>query len=373
MITLVSLAQTYTLEATAALSEIGTHFMVYVPATTECPCEFLPVGPFIKQVYTETFDYEIVQEIKAMSGVKDAAPYLTFLLNNLTIGGIQVSSLATSTNVVAPEEVLEGRYLEPNDFDSILLDQVFASLMDIRVDDRLEAFNHTFRVIGIVNPSLHSRPGGIAQMYSPIETVQEIADAYSKYNYLIGGDANAVLVEIVSEGDADYLDEVKMTVLEALEAYIGRKGTIVGYGCDVQARNIIPITEESAWIISTILVASVILFSLKTQLGSVVERSKEIGILKAIGWADSDITIQLMLESVLQGLAGGIIGACIGYTITFVVPSLNLLSVENFTLSVSPLAIFIGLAATLFGAVLAGTLPALKAARLEPAESLRRF
>lgn len=373
MITLVSLAQTYTLEATGGLSEIGTHFMVYIPATTECPCEFLPVGPFIKQVYTETFDYDIVQEIKAMSGVKDAAPYLTFLLNNLTIGGIEVDSLATNTNVASPEEVLDGRYLEPNDFNSILVDEVFANLMGIGVDDFLQAFNHTFQVVGIVNPSLYSRPGGIAQMYSPIETVQEIADAYSEYNYLIGGDANAVLVEIVSEGDAEYLDEVKMAVLEALEAYIGRKGTIVGYGCDVQARNIIPITEESAWIISTILAASVILFSLKTQLGSVVERTKEIGILKAIGWTDSDITIQLMLESVLQGLAGGIIGVCIGYAFAFLVPSLNLISAEEFTLTISPLAISIGLAAALVGGALAGTLPALKAAKLQPAESLRRF
>ncbi|UCE57516.1 MAG: FtsX-like permease family protein, partial [Candidatus Bathyarchaeota archaeon] len=172
---------------------------------------------------------------------------------------------------------------------------------------------------------------------------------------------------------AEYLDEVKMAVLEALEAYIGRKGTIVGYGCDVQARNIIPITEESAWIISTILAASVILFSLKTQLGSVVERTKEIGILKAIGWTDSDITIQLMLESVLQGLAGGIIGVCIGYAFAFLFPSLNLISAEEFTLTISPLAISIGLAAALVGGALAGTLPALKAAKLQPAESLRRF
>ena len=95
--------------------------------------------------------------------------------------------------------------------------------------------------------------------------------------------------------------------------------------------------------------------------------------MKAIGWTDSDITIQLMLESVLQGLAGGIIGVCIGYAFTLLVPSLNLISVEKFTLTVSQHAISIGLAATLIGGVLAGTLPVLRAAKLQPAESLRRF
>jgi len=59
---------------------------------------------------------------------------------------------------------------------------------------------------------------------------------------------------------------------------------------------------------SIILLVAATLFSLKSQFGSVVERTKDIGILKAIGWADFDITKQIFFEALLQGLAGGIVG-----------------------------------------------------------------
>ena len=373
MIMLVSLAQAYTLTTTGALRGIGTHFMVFIPATIECPCEFLDVGPIIKEVYTETFDMGIVEEIRNLPGVEDTAPYLMFMLGNLTIGGIDVDRLATKTTAVSPEEVMKGRYLEADDDGAVLLDEVFAGLMNLYVGDTIDAFDHTFRVVGIVNPGIHSRPAGIAHMYAPIEVVQEIARSYSDLNYLIGGDANAVLVEIVPEGDVEYLDSVKKSVLETLEGYVGKKGSIAGYGCGVPARNVVSITEENAWAISLILITSVTLFSLKSQLGSVVERTTEIGILKAIGWADSDITKQILVESILQGFAGGLVGSCLGYVLTFLMPLVGLISAESLALTVSPLIIIAGLIAALIGGIVAGVFPAWRATRLQPAEALRRF
>jgi len=373
MILLVSLAQAYALMTTGALRSIGTHFMVFIPATIQCPCEFLDVGPAIKEFYTETFNISVVEVINDLPGVEDAAPYLMFKLGNLTIGGIDVDRLATKTTAVSPEEVVKGRYLESDDEEAVLLDEVFAGLMNFDVEDTIEAFYHTFEVVGIVNPSIHSRPAGIAHMYAPIKVVQEIAQSFSGFNYLIGGDANAVLVEILPEGDVEYLNAVKKSVLETLEGNVGKKGSIVGYGCGVPARNVVSITEENAWAISLILIASVTLLALRSQLGSVVERTVEIGILKAIGWADSDIVKQILIESVLQGFTGGLIGCCVGYILAFLLPLFGLISAENLILTVSPLIIIAGLIAALIGGTVAGMLPAWRAANLQPAEALRRF
>ena len=350
----VSLAQGYNLVATGALRGIGTHFVAYIPVSTGCSCQLEEVGPFFREVYTATFNSTLVETIEKLPGVEDAAPYLMFRLSNLTIGGIEVNDLATKTTTVSAEEVVKGRYLELGDSNGVMLDEVFADLMKLDVGDRIAAFKHNFTIVGIVNPSLHSRPAGIAQMYALLIVVQNTARSYADlYNFAVK-EANVVLVEISPKGDTAYTNTVKQSVLQTLESYAGRKGALSGYQCDVEARKVVSITEDNAWVTSIILLAAVTLFSLKSQFGSVVERTKDIGILKAICWADSDITKQIFFESLLQGLAGGIVGIGLGFAITFLVPQLGLVSAENLVLTVSPLVVIIGLVTSLSGGIFAG-------------------
>ena len=127
---------------------------------------------------------------------------------------------------------------------------------------------------------------------------------------------------------------VEQSVLETLESYAGQERSYSWLPVWLSARKVVSITEDSAWITSIVLLVSVTLFSVKSQFGSVVERTKEIGVLKAIGWTDSDITKQVFLESLLQGLAGGIIGIGVGYLVTFLIPQLGLVSTQNLVLAV---------------------------------------
>ena len=374
LIIIVTLAQAYNEVAVGALKGIGTHFAVYIPASKACPnCGYVEVGPFFKDVYTPTFDSSLVNTIGDLPGVEDASPYLTFRLDNLVIGGIEVNDLATETTTVAPDEVVKGRYLEMDDLNGVMLDVVYADMMNLDVGENITAFDRTFSIVGIVNPGLHSKPAGIAHMYGPIDVVQQIARSYGDFYNFAVSEINVVLVEISPEGDVEYLSSVKESVLETLEIQAGEKGFIVGYQCDVSARNVVSITEDSAWVISIILLASATLFSVKSQFGSVAERTKEIGVLKAIGWANSDITKQVFLESLLQGLAGGIIGVSLGYLVTYFIPQMGLVSTQNLVLTVSPFLVLLGLIVSLSGGIIAGLVPAWQAAKLQPAEALRRF
>ena len=375
LIIIVTLAQAYNAVAAGALNGIGTHFAVYIPSSKACPtCENnVEVGPFFKDVYTSTFSSSLVEKIGGLSGVEDASPYLMFRFGNLVIGGIEIDDLATQTTVVAPDEVVEGRYLDLDDLDGVMLDEVYARLMNFGVGDSISAFDRDFVVVGIVNPGLHSKPAGLANMYALLDVVQDIARSYGDfYNFMVD-DINVVLVEISPEGGVQFLDSVKQSVLDTLEFEGGKKGATVGYQCGVAARNVIPITQDSAWVVSIILLASVMLFSVRSQFGSVVERTKEIGVLKAIGWLDSDITKQVFLESLLQGFVGGIVGVSLGYLVVFFVPLFGLVPTQNLVLNVSPFLILLGLVVSLSGGILAGLIPAWKAARLQPAEALRRF
>jgi putative ABC transport system permease protein len=315
----------------------------------------------------------LVGTISALPGVEDAAPYLMFKLDNLTISGIEVGDLATETNAVASDEVVSGRYLEKNDQNGVMLDRVFAELTKLNIGDQFTAFDRTFTVVGIVDPSLHSKPAGIANIYAPISVVQGVARSYGDINGFLVADINVVLVEISPQGDAQYIDNVKQSVLDTVETYAGMKGAIVGYQCGTTARKVVSITENGVWLTSIVLLIGATLFALKSQFGSVAERTKDIGILKAIGWTDSDIVKQVLFESFVQGLAGGFIGILLGCLIILLLPYLGLLSAQNIVLSVSSSMISIGLIASTAAGLFAGFLPAWHAARLQPAEALRHF
>lgn len=373
MIALVSFGQAYSAMETSILRGIGTHFAVFIPAKTVSWGEFA-VGPFFKGVYTGSFNMNVVEAVRALPGVDDAAPYLMFIRGNLTIGGIDISRLATNTTAVSPENVVEGRYLEATDLDGVLMDELFAGLMKLYVGDNIDAFNRTFRIVGIVNPKVFSQPAGVADMYALIEVVRDIMKSDPDSDYLMGfGDTNVILVEAAHVGEVEEVDAVKQSVLKVLQAYGWKDGSLTGYGCYAPARIVVSITEENAWIVSLIVVVSVTLFSLKSQFGVIVERTKEIGILKSIGWADSDVMKQILVESVLQGLVGGLVGTCLGYILAFLFPLFGIMSAEGLILAVSPLVIIGGLTAALLGGIVAGIFPAWQAAKLQPAEALRRF
>ena len=373
LIITVSFAQSYNLVAEAALNRIGTHFVVYIPASKTCPCQFGEVGPFFKDTYTPTFNLSIVETIKVLPGVADAAPCLMFRVDNLTICGVNFDSLATETNAVSSKMLVEGNYSRVYDPEAVLVDSVFADIAKLDVGDNVTAFNRVFTVVGIVNPSLYSRPAGIANMYAPLTVVQETAEFYGNlYNFGVK-DINVVLVEIAPEGDSAYISDVEQSVLGTMESYGGQAGAIVGYQCGVAARKVVPITQDSAWAISVVLLAAAMLFALKSQFASVAERTKEIGILKAIGWTDSDVMKQVFLESLLQGLAGGIIGVGVGFLVTFLIPQLSLVSTQALVLTISPFVVLLGLCFSISGGALAGIIPAWRAAKLQPAEALRRF
>jgi putative ABC transport system permease protein len=107
------------------------------------------------------------------------------------------------------------------------------------------------------------------------------------------------------------------------------------------------------------------------MLATVMERTREIGIRRALGAKRRDITMQFMIEAVVQTGLGGLLGVAVGLAIVFGVPFLYRVFGGRLPAQLSILSIFLGLAVAVIVGVLAGWYPARRASRLDPIEALR--
>ncbi len=104
---------------------------------------------------------------------------------------------------------------------------------------------------------------------------------------------------------------------------------------------------------------------------SIVERTKEIGILRAIGAQKRDIRRMFIFEAAMLGVAGGVIGVIFSVLVTLATNSITSMSLKTTLISYNVLYYVLGITLSVFVSVLAGISPSIKAADLDPVEALR--
>jgi len=158
----------------------------------------------------------------------------------------------------------------------------------------------------------------------------------------------------VKVGEEDFDVQTPQSILEKINSILG----------GIQAFIII---------IASISIIVGVVGIINTMATSVLERTKEIGIMKAIGAKNSDIFWQFLIESGMLGLIGGIIGAILGVAMGYVgILGINTFigSSANLNLSI-PLILFSLAGSFIIGAV-SGIAPAMNAAKQNPVEALRK-
>ena len=103
------------------------------------------------------------------------------------------------------------------------------------------------------------------------------------------------------------------------------------------------------------------------MLMAVTERTREIGLRKALGARRSDIMAQMLTESVVLSIFGGVIGTMAGSAI-----AIGISSVTPVPASIEPWSVALGIGITALVGLFFGLYPAMRAARLDPIEALRR-
>lgn len=122
----------------------------------------------------------------------------------------------------------------------------------------------------------------------------------------------------------------------------------------------------AAWIIGIITIFGSSIALMNIMLVSVTERTREIGVRKALGAKKVTIATQFFIETLLIGQMGGFVGIILGILIGFFI-GLAL----DFSFVIPWMAIFAAFATTFVVAVVSGLYPAIKASKLDPIEALR--
>jgi len=107
------------------------------------------------------------------------------------------------------------------------------------------------------------------------------------------------------------------------------------------------------------------------MLVSVIERTREIGLRKALGARDADILNQFMIESLIIGFAGGVIGVLLGWGISEVIRILASTGSTDLNPVVTSDVVLLATIFSIVVGLIFGIYPARRAAKLEPVEALR--
>lgn len=322
-----------------------------------------------------------LKNIKAVEGVLYAAPD--------TFGFVDVKYLdetkrlylvGTDENWVKVREasvkMKEGRFLANGDRGVAVLGYRAAKEIfdkDIFVGSQIKIENETFKVIGIMEEI-----GGIGgaqedkSVFLSLEDSESYAGGFGIDNYY------AIEVRVEPERTDEIAEKIKEKLM------ITRHVTEEDIDFAVYTPKMITATVLN--IIGTInlFVYGIAAISLlvgavgiaNTMFTSVTERTRQIGILKALGMTNKDVMNLFLVESAFIGLIGGIIGLFVGFILSGIigyVASIFLAGtrISGAMVSISPMLIIFSLIFSTGIGIVSGILPARRAARLEPVEALR--
>ena len=267
-------------------------------------------------------------------------------------------------------ELESGRLLTANDRRKVILGSDFADPekfdKEIKVGKKINIQGEDFEVLGILKKAGTFQLNSIIIM--PDKDMRRILE--------IGDEFDILVVQIQ---DQDELDTVSSNIEKKLRS--DRKLDVGEEDFSIQT------PQQSVQTINTVLgainivIAGIAAISLlvggigitNTMYTSVLERRKEIGIMKSVGAKNKDVLLIFLVESALLGLVGGIIGAIIGlglaYLAAFAVSTA--LPGLNFAVSLNPALLSLAVGFSFAIGALSGIIPAYQASRLNPVEALR--
>ena len=227
-----------------------------------------------------------MEKLRTVSGVDHMAASL--LLWEFNQGGFQtIMGVDLTAPGLGPVKVKDwlasGRF--PEKSGEAVLEKHFARFHRIKLGDSFPIGGHSFLVVGLLEIKEGSQVAS-ANIYLPLTDAQA----------LLAGKASDVNIVYLHMKNPAQINEIKNQISQMIP---GITTTSSDSFLELMG-GVSKISGQFSLIASLVALACAFLLIIKTMVGNLVERSREIGILKAVGWTSSDLQKQLMGETFLQ-------------------------------------------------------------------------
>jgi len=268
-----------------------------------------------------------------------------------------------------------GRYLNQGDTNAVVIGSGIANGLfkqNLTINKQITINGTAFTVVGILQ-STGSFGQGDSIIYMPIDAARQTLDLDLKK-------LSSISIKVADSSQTqDIANQIESKLLIARHLQASKEDFTVSTAAALQSQ-VSSVTGTLTLFLAAIAGISLLVGAIgisNTMFMSVMERTRQIGILKSIGATDSEIMKIFVTESSLIGFFGGVLGVLFGMTASGLISELSIRVVGvggaggGFTTVVTPdLIIFSVLFSTFIGAV-SGLLPARRAAKLQPVEALR--
>ena len=353
VVTLLSITESMTKNIEERLNQFGAN-IVMVPKSENLSLNYGGINVGGVSYKVREFDQEQLLDIKTIKNSKNLSIVAPKVLGPVTVKDKKVLLMGV---LFEKELALKtwwhktgGTYPE-NDNEVILGSQV-ATLLGFQPGDTINISGESFQVATILKPT------GAAEDDAIIASLP----ASQK---LLGKEGKLSMVEISAFCQGCPISEM---TLQIAEKFPNAKVTAMKQAVMSKMQSIDMFKSFSLGVsIIVILIGSLLV--LVTMMGSVNERTREIGIFRAIGFRRGHVMQIILLEAMLLGVIGGILGFGIGnliaYTIIPVVMKDGVFAGINGNLGIVSILMAVALS------LLASLYPAFKASNMDPSEALR--
>ncbi len=330
-----------------------------------------PQNPMVAMMGSKSpFEDENLEELRNLEGVKDVEKGFQYIsmpgMNSVTykddssdlLGLSSISSVITTKNISEGKLPKENEIIVNKSIQQSLGEDIVGKKVTLSAVIQGQTISDDFVVSGIYtageNNSMADTNNSAYVNYSDIEKLLEKENIEIESN-----------VAFLVTDDKDVASDIKKEITDL--GYGGSTQEMMG---DQMLTMLDVLTVVLSGIAGISLVVSSIMILVVLYI-SVVERTKEIGLLRAIGARSKDIKRIFVSEAFLIGLSSGVIGLLGAYLSSILVNNISTDLFDMTVMNITPAYALIGVSISTIVSMIAGLFPANKAAKLDPVDSLR--